>query len=139
MSDDARQYAPSAARNRDPIWAVLGPQLPRQGLVLEIASGSGEHRPDRIAIARRRGRVLAGIVAHASVSRTMSPGATRGAPLPSWRSHASHGRERSEANANELPGEGLRACRTATRPEADYPLTRQRMRACPVDLSPWER
>lgn len=43
MSDDARQYAPSAARNRDPIWAVLGPQLPPRGLVLEIASGSGEH------------------------------------------------------------------------------------------------
>jgi SAM-dependent methyltransferase len=43
MSEDPRQYAPSAARNRDPIWAVLQPQLPQQGLVLEIASGSGEH------------------------------------------------------------------------------------------------
>src|SRR5665647_1438471 len=139
MSDDARQYAPSAARNRDPIWAVLARPagyLEHEALARQLRA---EHRPDRIAIARRRGRVLAGIVAHASVSRTMSPGATRGAPLPSWRSHASHGRERSEANANELPGEGLRACRTATRPEADYPLTRQRMRACPVDLSPWER
>lgn len=41
--DDARLYAPSAARNRDPIWNVLGPQLPASGLVLEIASGSGEH------------------------------------------------------------------------------------------------
>jgi len=43
MNEDARQHAPSAARNRDPIWAVLGPQLPPRGLVLEIASGSGEH------------------------------------------------------------------------------------------------
>ncbi|MEO8421741.1 MAG: DUF938 domain-containing protein [Hyphomicrobium sp.] len=43
MTDDARQYAPSAARNRDPIWAVLGPQMPERGLVLEVASGSGEH------------------------------------------------------------------------------------------------
>lgn len=40
---DARQYAPSTARNREPIWDVLGPQLPPTGLVLEIASGSGEH------------------------------------------------------------------------------------------------
>lgn len=43
MNDDARQYAPSAARNRDPIWTVLAPHLPRRGLVLEVASGSGEH------------------------------------------------------------------------------------------------
>jgi SAM-dependent methyltransferase len=41
--NDARQYAPSATRNRDPIWNVLRPQLPPAGLVLEIASGSGEH------------------------------------------------------------------------------------------------
>ncbi len=43
MSDDARQHAPSAARNRDPIWAVLRSELPACGLVLEVASGSGEH------------------------------------------------------------------------------------------------
>jgi SAM-dependent methyltransferase len=43
MTDDPRQYAPSATRNRDPIWNVLRPQLPPAGLVLEIASGSGEH------------------------------------------------------------------------------------------------
>ncbi len=43
MHDDARQYAPSAARNREPIWSVLQPQLPERGLVLEVASGSGEH------------------------------------------------------------------------------------------------
>jgi SAM-dependent methyltransferase len=43
MRDDARLYAPSAARNRDPIRAVLLHNLPESGLVLEIASGSGEH------------------------------------------------------------------------------------------------
>lgn len=43
MSEDARQYAPSVARNRAPIWAVLQRCLPQRGLVLEIASGSGEH------------------------------------------------------------------------------------------------
>jgi SAM-dependent methyltransferase len=40
---DARQYAPAAARNRDPIWEVLRRHLPETGFVLEVASGSGEH------------------------------------------------------------------------------------------------
>jgi SAM-dependent methyltransferase len=35
--------APAVARNRDPILAVLRRVLPARGLVLEIASGSGEH------------------------------------------------------------------------------------------------
>ena len=43
MTEDARQFAPAAARNRDPIWSVLQPSLPATGLVLEVASGSGEH------------------------------------------------------------------------------------------------
>ncbi len=43
MSEDDRQHAPSVARNRDPIWQVLQRHLPQQGLVLEVASGSGEH------------------------------------------------------------------------------------------------
>ena len=40
---DHRQHAPAAARNRDPILAALRSILPGDGLVLEIASGSGEH------------------------------------------------------------------------------------------------
>ncbi|MBN9459383.1 MAG: DUF938 domain-containing protein [Bosea sp.] len=40
---DARLRAPSAERNRDAILAVLREILPAEGLVLEIASGSGEH------------------------------------------------------------------------------------------------
>jgi SAM-dependent methyltransferase len=35
--------SPATARNRDPILEVLRPRLPAQGLVLEIASGAGEH------------------------------------------------------------------------------------------------
>lgn len=35
--------SPSTARNREPIAAVLGDILPETGLVLEIASGAGEH------------------------------------------------------------------------------------------------
>jgi SAM-dependent methyltransferase len=38
-----RREAPAAARNRQPILEVLGPVLPAEGLVLEIASGTGEH------------------------------------------------------------------------------------------------
>lgn len=40
---DKRIFAPAAARNRGPILDVLRQVLPAQGLVLEIASGSGEH------------------------------------------------------------------------------------------------
>ena len=39
----ARRSAPAAARNRDPILSVLRRHLPSAGLVLEIASGTGEH------------------------------------------------------------------------------------------------
>jgi hypothetical protein len=40
---DPRQYRPHVARNREPILDVLKRVLPQRGLVLEIASGSGEH------------------------------------------------------------------------------------------------
>jgi hypothetical protein len=38
-----KRHAPATARNRDPIAAVLAEELPERGVVLEIASGSGEH------------------------------------------------------------------------------------------------
>lgn len=40
---DRRRYAPATERNRGPILEVLREALPSEGLVLEIASGSGEH------------------------------------------------------------------------------------------------
>ena len=43
MPADPRLVSPSTARNRGPILAVLRRVLPRRGLVLEIASGTGEH------------------------------------------------------------------------------------------------
>ncbi len=43
MSDDPRREAPAVARNRAVILDALRPVLPPQGLLLEIASGTGEH------------------------------------------------------------------------------------------------
>jgi SAM-dependent methyltransferase len=40
---DPRLYYPHVARNREPILEVLRRILPSRGLILEIASGSGEH------------------------------------------------------------------------------------------------
>ena len=39
----AKHHAPATLRNRDAILAVLRYVLPSSGLVLEVASGSGEH------------------------------------------------------------------------------------------------
>ena len=41
--DSARRVAPSAERNKGPILEVLARVLPPRGLVLEIASGTGQH------------------------------------------------------------------------------------------------
>lgn len=38
-----KRHAPAAGRNREPIAAVLTEELPSAGLVLEVASGTGEH------------------------------------------------------------------------------------------------
>lgn len=40
---DQRRHAPATQRNRDPILEVLRAVLPPTGLVLEVASGTGEH------------------------------------------------------------------------------------------------
>ena len=45
-----KRQAPAAARNVEPIGDVLAEWLPAQGLVLEIASGTGEHA---LAFAKR--------------------------------------------------------------------------------------
>lgn len=38
-----KQWSPAAERNRGPIAEVLAEELPEAGLVLEIASGTGQH------------------------------------------------------------------------------------------------
>jgi len=43
MSADARRFAPAVARNKTAITEVLARHLPASGLILEVASGSGEH------------------------------------------------------------------------------------------------
>jgi SAM-dependent methyltransferase len=43
MASDARLIAPATARNREHITKVLARHLSSQGLVLEVASGTGEH------------------------------------------------------------------------------------------------
>ena len=43
MTSDARRYAPATSRNRGPILEGLRRHLPARGLVLEVASGTGEH------------------------------------------------------------------------------------------------
>jgi hypothetical protein len=42
-SNGARRSAPAAQRNGEPIAEVLAEWLPESGLVLEVASGTGEH------------------------------------------------------------------------------------------------
>jgi SAM-dependent methyltransferase len=43
MPKPERQRAPATTRNREPILEVMRRVLPEEGLVLEIASGTGEH------------------------------------------------------------------------------------------------
>lgn len=43
MMTDEKRYAPATLRNRQPLLHALRPHLPETGLLLEIASGSGEH------------------------------------------------------------------------------------------------
>lgn len=50
LGRDVKRKAPAAARNVEPIGDVLEQWLPDSGLVLEIASGTGEHA---LAFARR--------------------------------------------------------------------------------------
>jgi len=42
-ASEARRSAPAALRNREPIAEILDEWLPSTGVVLEIASGTGEH------------------------------------------------------------------------------------------------
>ena len=41
--DNSLRHSPAAERNREPILEQLRPRLPESGVVLEIASGTGQH------------------------------------------------------------------------------------------------
>jgi len=43
QANGAKKHAPAALRNREPILDLLRHELPEWGVVLEVASGSGEH------------------------------------------------------------------------------------------------
>ena len=75
MTDD-RRSAPAAARNAAPILDVLRDVMPKRGLVLEIASGSGEH-------ALHVARAFPGLLVQPS---DPEPGALRS--IEAWRAEA---------------------------------------------------
>ncbi|GGD50701.1 DUF938 domain-containing protein [Caballeronia grimmiae] len=74
--DGLRRRAPAAERNRDAILAVLARVLPARGVVLEIASGTGQHAVHCAA-------ALPGIVWQPS-----DPDAAARDAIAAWRAHA---------------------------------------------------
>ena len=112
---DARRYAPSAARNRDPIREILIPKLPQQGLVLEIASGSGEH--------------TAHLASASSVTLTFQPSdpeAENRASIDAWRAVC--------GLANIRPAVALDAA------SAIWPIVRADVIVCinMIHIAPWQ-
>lgn len=75
--DDRRHVSPSASRNTGPILSALKPLLPAAGLVLEIASGTGQHCA---ALARQ----FPGLTVQPS-----DPDPAARASIDAWRSEAS--------------------------------------------------
>lgn len=114
MTHDARRQAPAAARNRDPILAVLREALPPSGLVLELASGTGEH-------AVYFARALSGVV-----WQPTDPDAGARASIAAWRE--------AEALPNLLPPLAL----DAAAPE--WPVAAADAIVCinMIHISPWE-
>ncbi|WP_448582033.1 DUF938 domain-containing protein [Thermaurantiacus sp.] len=92
---DRRRSSPAALRNREPILAILREELPAQGLVLELASGTGEHVVHFAAALPHLAfqpsdlspEALASIAAHASaagLSNVLPPRALDAADPASW-------------------------------------------------------
>ncbi len=113
-SDDARQHAPATERNREPILAVLREELPERGLVLEVASGTGEH-------AVHFASALPGLTWQPS-----DPSPEALASIAAWRDR--------EGSGNLLAPLELDAA------SADWPLDRAAAIVCinMVHISPWE-
>lgn len=111
---DPRAHAPATARNRDPILNVLREVLPPTGLVLEVASGTGEH-------AIHFARALPGVTWQPS---DPSPEARRS--IVAW--------IEGEGTENLLPPLELDAA------SGDWPVERADAVVCinMVHISPWE-
>lgn len=72
----ARLLSPSAARNKDPIRALFLKHMPADGVIIEVASGSGEHVV-HLAAAAPRLRFRPG-----------DPDATARASIAAWTTHS---------------------------------------------------
>lgn len=111
---DARRSAPHVGRNTGPILEVLREILPERGLVLEVASGSGEQSA---AFARAFANLL---------WQPSDPDPAALASIQAWRD--------SEAVLNLLPPLELDAR------SADWPIASAEAIVCinMVHISPWE-
>lgn len=109
-----KRHAPATARNGGPLGDVLAIELPSSGLVLEIASGSGEHA---LLFANRFPQLE-------WQPTDTDPGAL--ASIAAWRA--------------ENGPENLRAPVTLDASEADWPIERADAVLCVnmVHISPWE-
>lgn len=114
LSVSGRRHAPAAARNRDPILAVLRDVLPASGTVLEIAAGTGEH-------AVHFAKALPGLTWQPS-----DPDTGARASIATWGEEA--------GLPNLLPPLALDAA------AADWPLERADALVCinMIHISPWE-
>ena len=110
---DARRSAPHVGRNTGPILEVLRQVLPERGLVLEVASGSGEQS---VAFARAFPKLL---------WQPSDPDPAALASIQAWRD--------SEALFNLLPPVELDAC------AAGWPIASAEAIICinMVHISPW--
>ena len=108
-----KRHAPAASRNRQPILEVLQTELPEEGVVLEIASGSGEHTVHFAA-------ALPDLVFQPS-----DPDAQARASIDAWR--------------DELGLENVRPALTLDAASTDWPLEAADAILCinMIHISPW--
>jgi len=111
--NDARLHAPAFTRNGDPLRDALRHLLPQSGLVLEIASGSGEHI---VHFARAFSELT---------FQPSDPDAAACASIDAWAHHA--------GLPNVRPALALDAM-------SDWPVTRADAILCinMVHIAPWE-
>ena len=113
LGRDVKRKAPAAARNVEPIGDVLEQWLPDTGVVLEIASGTGEHA---LAFARRFPHLE---------WQPSDPDSEAFASIAAWQ---------KEGPANLRPPVQLDVC------ESEWPVGRADAILCTnmVHISPWE-